>query len=160
MTPTLIAHRGNLKGPNPKLENKPLYITTALNKGYDVEIDVWYYDEKWWLGHDKPQYKTSLKWIEDRKSKLWVHCKNLGSLEQFVEKDTGIRINSPNYFWHQNDDYTLTSHGFIWTYPDKYLSKFNNSICVLPELGYNGDLNKCYGICTDYVCRYKKELIN
>lgn len=152
----LIAHRGNLKGPNPKLENKPSYITSALNKGYDVEIDVWYYDEKWWLGHDKPQYKISRKWIEDRKLNLWVHCKNLGALELFVETDTRVGVSSPNYFWHQNDDYTLTSHGFIWTYPNKKLSVSGNTICVLPELGYNGDLKKCYSICTDYVLKYEK----
>ena len=26
---------------------------------------------------------------------------------------------SLNYFWHQTDDFTLTSHGYIWTYPGK-----------------------------------------
>lgn len=157
---TLIAHRGNLKGPNPKLENKPSYIISALNKGYDVEIDAWYYDEKWWLGHDNPQYKISIKWIEDKKSNLWVHCKNLGALELFVKTDTRVGVNSPNYFWHQNDDYTLTSHGFIWTYPNKKLSVSDNTICVLPELGYYGDLKKCYGICTDYVLEYEKRILD
>jgi hypothetical protein len=151
---TLIAHRGNLKGPNPPKENKPSYIISALNKGYDVEIDVWYYDEKWWLGHDEPQYKISLEWIENRKSNLWVHCKNLGALELFVEKDTRIGVSSPNYFWHQDDDYTLTSHGFIWTFPDKKLSISRKTICVLPELGYSGNFNKCYGICTDFISNY------
>ena len=34
----LIAHRGNLKGPNPDKENKPDYLEFAINKGYDVEI--------------------------------------------------------------------------------------------------------------------------
>lgn len=155
---TLIAHRGNVKGPNPKLENKPSYINIALNKGYDVEIDVWYYDKKWWLGHDKPQYKISRKWIEDRKLNLWIHCKNLGALELFVKTDTKVGVSSPNYFWHQNDEYTLTSHGFIWTYPDKYLSKVGNAICVLPELGYRGYFRKCYGICTDYVLKYNLEI--
>ena len=24
-----------------------------------------------------------------------------------------------NCFWHQSDDYTLTSKGYIWTYPNK-----------------------------------------
>lgn len=154
--PILISHRGNLNGARPKLENKPSYITSVLNKGYDAEIDVWYYDHKWWLGHDNPQYKISFKWIEDRKYKLWVHCKNLGALEQFVEQDTRVGVSSPNYFWHQKDDYTLTSHGFIWTYPDKDLSEINKTICVLPELGYRGYFDKCYGICTDYVLKYEK----
>ena len=26
-----------------------------------------------------------------------------------------------NYFWHQNDKFTLTSKGYIWTFPgNKY----------------------------------------
>ena len=36
-----------------------------------------------------------------------------------------------NYFWHQNDDYTITSKGYIWAYPGKKLNK--NAIYVLPE---------------------------
>ena len=36
----LIAHRGNVSGPNPEMENNPLYIDRALEKGYDVEIDI------------------------------------------------------------------------------------------------------------------------
>ena len=38
----LISHRGNLKGINPQRENEPLYIVEALEKGFDVEIDVWW----------------------------------------------------------------------------------------------------------------------
>ena len=53
----LISHRGNLDGPNVKDENKPNYILYALSKGYDVEIDVRIYKDKFFLGHDEPQYK-------------------------------------------------------------------------------------------------------
>ena len=38
----LIAHRGNIDGPNPERENSPEYIEEALKAGYDVEVDVWY----------------------------------------------------------------------------------------------------------------------
>ena len=154
----IIAHRGNQFGPNQKLENKPSYITSALNKGYDVEIDVWYYDEKWWLGHDKPQYKISLKWIEERKHNLWIHCKNIESLDLFAKKDSIVGVSSLNYFWHQNDDYTLTSHGFIWTYPNKRLTE--RCIAVLPEnTQYKiQDFKKCCGICSDFIDNYQKQL--
>lgn len=150
----LIAHRGNLNGPNPELENKPSYIEKAINKGYDVEIDIWY-EDGWFLGHDKPQYKVTRKWLMNLSYSLWIHCKNLETLYQFVDKDNHVGVSSPNYFWHQNDDFTLTSHGFIWTYPKKPLSP--KSVCVLPELGYDGNLRKCYGICTDFVEKYKNE---
>ena len=53
----LIAHRGNTSGRKKELENKPEYITDTLQKGYDVEVDVWSIDKQFYLGHDKPQYK-------------------------------------------------------------------------------------------------------
>lgn len=152
----LIAHRGNLNGPNPKDENHPNYITFALDKGYDVEIDVWYMDSGWWLGHCKPTYKMSLDWFEDKKLKLWIHCKNSEALEWFVKNDTRVGVSSPNYFWHQNDDYTLTSHGFVWVYPNKKLT--NGCIAVMPEQAeYQPEelFNKCYAICTDKVYHYE-----
>jgi hypothetical protein len=37
----LIAHRGNLDGPNPSMENHPDYIDAAINAGFHVEVDLW-----------------------------------------------------------------------------------------------------------------------
>jgi hypothetical protein len=64
-----------------------------------------------------------------------------------------VNTSGYNYFWHQEDDYTLTSKNFIWTYPGKeYKSK---SVIVMPEWGnmsYDALRNvECYGICSDYV---------
>ena len=148
----LISHRGNLNGKNESLENNPNYIDNAISKGYDVEIDIWYKDGLLWLGHDEPKYKITIDFIKERISKLWIHCKNVEAIQYFMNhKDVGQYC---HYFWHQNDDYTLTSHGFIWTFPDKKLSISRNTICVLPELGYSGNFNKCYGICTDFISNY------
>ena len=55
----VIAHGGNLNGPNANEENRPSYINNAIKSGYDVEIDVWYVDNKWYLGHDDPRYHIS-----------------------------------------------------------------------------------------------------
>ena len=46
----IISHRGNLSGPDPKQENKPSQIINAIQKGYEVEIDVWFKDKKFYLG--------------------------------------------------------------------------------------------------------------
>jgi hypothetical protein len=54
-----ISHRGNLHGPDPKLENKPPHIIEALNIGFDVEVDVFFRNKKFYLGHDHPQYEVS-----------------------------------------------------------------------------------------------------
>ena len=50
----LISHRGNIKEPNPKMENSPSYIDIAISSGYDVEIDIRFIDGKFYLGHDDP----------------------------------------------------------------------------------------------------------
>ena len=140
----LISHRGNILGIQPGLENMPEYIESAIIKGYDVEIDVWY-KNGFYLGHDNPQYKVDIKFL--KKPEVWCHAKNIEALAKMLnEKDI-------HCFWHQEDDYTITSNGFIWTYPNKLL--YYNNICVLPELGYNGNINNCYAICSDYIEKYK-----
>ena len=50
-----ISHRGNLNGINPKQENKPSYIFNALERSFDVEVDVWFVKGKFYLGHDEPE---------------------------------------------------------------------------------------------------------
>ena len=142
----LISHRGNLNGPQPENENKPEYVEMAL-ENFNVEIDVFFYKKEFWLGHDKPEYKINkLNWLKN--NKLWVHAKNLEALNELLEYP------SIHSFWHQNDDVTLTSKGFIWTYPGKKL--FKNSICVLPEITKYKKIS-CKGICSDYIIKYKKK---
>ena len=89
------------------------------------------------------------KEIFELKDNCWIHCKNLDALT-FFNKFGEIY----NYFWHQNDKFTLTSKGYIWTYPGETLSF--KSICVMPELNMNHtELTnlknlKVQGICTDF----------
>ena len=144
----LISHRGNINGRFESYENEPNYIDLALSKGYDVEVDVWYVDGLIYLGHDEPQYVVNFRWIRDRFNKLWIHCKNVESINYF--KDCGYDI---NYFWHENDTITLTSLNHIWAYPGK--QPINNSIAVMPEIN-DDDLSKCFGICSDNVEQYTK----
>lgn len=141
-----IAHRGNTLGPDPENENSISKIDSALDSGYDAEIDIRVLDGKIFLGHDGPQEEIGLAWIEERSKSLWVHCKNLEAMELFSELDH-------NHFWHQEDDYALTSKGFIWTYPNKRLSK--KSIAVMPEL-WAGPKTECLGICSDFIARFRE----
>lgn len=148
----LIAHRGLFDGPNKEKENSPEQIELALSKGYDAEIDVWFQKDGWWLGHDGPQYKVDADFIG--KQGLWIHCKNLDALYEL--SSTPIRF---NYFWHQEDDFTLTSKNYIWTYPGK--SYTPKSVIVMPE--WKTELENfdslrvynCHGICSDYVGKLK-----
>jgi hypothetical protein len=143
----LISHRGNLTGPNPEKENSIPYIQEALNKGFDVEIDIWVIDDKIYLGHDKPQYLIEEIWLYLHKRHLWIHCKNINAIYYFTSK-----LKLFNYFWHENDTLTLTSKGYIWAYPGKQSIK--NSIAVMPEI-YHDDTSQCLGICSDYIQNYK-----
>jgi hypothetical protein len=138
----LISHRGNLDGPNPTQENHPDYLTKALQLGFDVELDVWYRAGEVHLGHDAPQYTTTLQFLKN--DKFWCHAKDLAALELMLE-------NNIHCFWHQDDDFTLTSKGYIWTYPKK--PACSKSVLVMPK---RKKIEKgCYGICTDYILDYK-----
>ena len=56
----LISHRGNINGKHEKFENFPSYIDTAIDQGYDVEIDLWKDSDGFYLGHDEPTYPVDL----------------------------------------------------------------------------------------------------
>jgi hypothetical protein len=138
-----ISHRGNLHGPNACLENTPKYIIEAIKHGFDVEIDVWLYKNKWYLGHDEPKVLTDLNFFKNFCDRLWIHCKNLQALSFFIENKS---LN--NYFWHDTDKYTITSRGYMWCYPD--VETTQQSIIV--AFGRERYENKiCLGICSDYI---------
>lgn len=143
----LISHRGNLNSKMDSCENEPTYIDLAISRGYDVEVDIWYKDNKLWLGHDKPDYDIEIEWLVIRSSKLWIHCKNIESLYYLKSSQKDL-----NYFWHQEDDVTITSKGYFWTYPGKKLTP--NSIAVLPEQSKFDNLDTSLGICSDFIERY------
>jgi len=136
----IISHRGNLNGPFPERENCPDYIEHALSKNYDVEIDVWHDGDDYFLGHDKPQYKISLVWLK-HSNRLWCHAKNIKALEK-MQSDMVY-----NFFWHEEDKFTLTSRGYIWCYPKNYSEL---GIIVDKDNSLDMGIRKYFGVCTDY----------
>ena len=143
----LISHRGNISGPNPEQENHPEYIVETLKQGYDVEIDVWFKDNKFMLGHDEPQYEFPFELIDQAYPKLWIHCKNIDALSKLNELDpNGSKV---NYFWHENDLGVLTSKSYIWS-----TNLINNGILVMPELFDKQPIETTIGICSDYIKNY------
>jgi hypothetical protein len=144
----LIAHRGNINGVNKIKENEPGYILEAIKLKYDCEIDVRLIDNILYLGHDLPSYQIDINFLLNNSTKLWIHCKNyeaLGYLIQYKEL---------NIFWHQTDEYTITSKGYLWCYPEQTPPKKSISIILMPELNNFNSLKdnmECYGICSDYI---------
>jgi hypothetical protein len=143
-----IAHRGNTSGPDKEKENHPDHILSAIDLGFDVEVDIWFWhncslsDGMFYLGHDRPQYPVDHLFIEKIKTHAWFHCKNLDALSHISKFD------DTNYFWHQNDDFTLTSKGYIWTFPGKGIS--DKSILLAKSID-NVDLKNCAGVCSDHI---------
>ena len=166
----LIAHRGNITCKNPERENTIEYIKEALTYGVDVEIDVWYVDGEWILGHDEPKDKINFDFLTQ--PRLWLHCKNIQAMINLYASDA-------NYFWHENDKYTITSKGHIWCFPNQpapsisvektvddlyandmsFFRKMTNrlTVGVLPEINKT-DIYQYNAICTDNIIKYETEL--
>jgi len=143
----IISHRGNINGPIPKKENRPSYIDSAIQLGYEVEIDLRVINNEFWLGHDEPQYKIELLWMRLRKEKLWFHCKDMESALMLASLDDDFK-----YFCHSSEPYVCTSHKYLWIHD---LTSGINDKCIIPLLSkddiMNYKNNKPYAICTDFV---------
>lgn len=141
----LISHRGNINGPTPDQENSVEYIQEAIAAGYNVEIDLWYKEGAYFLGHDAPQYQVDFKFLHQ--PKLWIHCKDYITLQHLVSLGSFT-----NFFYHTDEDYVLTSHHYIWAYPGQPGGSW--TIAVMPEW-HNESVEKFAGVCSDYVEKYK-----
>jgi hypothetical protein len=137
----IISHRGNVNGPSKELENNPLHILNLLKQKILVEIDVRVTSEgSIMLGHDEPQYIVNQDFL--LQAGLWCHAKNLAALEYLLD----IKANC---FWHETDDFTLTSSGLIWTYPDKAVTPSSIIVDISPD--WRSKNYNCYGVCVDYL---------
>ena len=56
-------------------------------------------------------------------------------------------------FWHQNDDCTLTTLGYVWTYPGQLI--LDKSIMISNTYINKSDIPVCSGICSDYINKIK-----
>ena len=144
----IISHRGCENGPNKKIENKPDQINKMLKEGFDVEVDV--FSDKLgnlYLGHDTLVHKVGIDFL--KRPGLWCHAKDAMALSIMIE-------NNIHCFWHQEDEFTITSQKYIWAYPGKHTSG-KNTIMLYPERYEEEDCYKYFGICTDYPYRFLKE---
>lgn len=135
-----ISHRGNIKGRIPSKENSLSYIDEAIQRGFMVEVDLRCVDGQLYFGHDTPDYYVSKDFLHDRSQHLWIHAKDHEALGYLVGT-------SLNYFWHDTDDYTMTSKGYLWAYPGKPAIG-NMCVCVVkdgqPPVG-------AFAICSDTI---------
>lgn len=131
MSYTLYAHRGNLFGPKPELENTPDYIDEAIKFGFKVEVDVWLNpDGNLYLGHDKPDTLVSFEYLFVRHDSLLIHAKNI---EAFIYLSSRTRL---NVFYHTDEHVVLSSNGNLIFHPEHYPDAVvpADSIFSMPEL--------------------------
>lgn len=141
----LISHRGNINGKNSLFENHPPHIQTLISSGIDVEVDVWVQKNGFYLGHDDPQYKIDTAFLIKNCNFLWCHAKSLSSLNAM------LNLNVLNCFWHDKDEFTLTSKGYIW-------QAHKRDICgksVIVDNSFNSFSRKYetspFAICSDFL---------
>ena len=151
-----ISHRGNLNGKDEKNENRPEIILHTISMGFDVEIDVWEKDRYLFLGHDSPDHKIDIKFLENLGDHAWIHAKNISAVE--ILSKTNLR-----WFWHENDAFTLTSKNEIWAYPEVFIE---NSVINQPKndsLFWKDNLyrnKKFLGICHDDIETIRRIITN
>jgi len=107
-TPEKIAHRGLIDGPKHEIENSITTITEWCRQGKASEIDIWWHQGRFWIGHDEPREPVGPEFLHSEY--LWIHAKNPEAFYQLQklsnERGWGLRI-----FYHTDEDYALTTTG-------------------------------------------------
>ena len=136
-----IAHRGNFRGVDKERENTIPYLLEAIENGYDVEADVWFEEGKYFLGHDGPEHPVNLSDLFIISDKAWFHAKNYQALINLMHLSLHV-------FFHDKDEYTLTSRGIVWAYSGKTVG--SDGVACMPEStpGFVVPEN-VYGVCSD-----------
>jgi hypothetical protein len=134
-----IAHRGNINGKNPEMENNPVYIKDTLEAGYDVEIDTWKIGDQLFLGHDKPIHRVGFEFLKGKHK--WVHCKNI---EAFM-----YLYNDVNCFFQSDEEIVLTSERYLWAHSK---CKVWNHLTVITQLDSRNWIppENAFAVCSDY----------
>ena len=147
----LISHRGNINGVEGK-ENHPDYIDRAIEKGYDVEIDVRQDNRTgYYLGHEQMKHHLEKSGLIGLKQNLSRPAQDFGSLEILL-------ILVLRVFYHDKELHTIIGNTqVIWSHNIEEASQ--NSIIPLLELDklqvWKDMIDEdVYGICSDYVGRW------
>ena len=150
----IIAHRGNLTGPEVERENSPSYIDAAIAAGFPVEVDLRSKDGELWLGHDNPQYPITQEWLFARRKDLWIHIKDYCSAVLMGQLKENYQ-----FFCHQSDDFTITSTGHVWVHD---LENEITKECIVPLLDRKSIIDftqkEFFAICTDYVYECEEKI--
>ena len=116
-----------------KNNNKLNLHKTDINN--EIEIKNFYKQELL-----KIKYEIKKEFLKDEK--LWCHAKNLSALESML-------YHGVHCFWHETDKFTITSKGYIWTFPEEEVTK--NSVIVHKGSSWKEKNYDCAAVCTDFI---------
>jgi len=160
----IIAHRGNLYGPDPETENTQNQAQKCLDMGFDVELDLWYIKKTGglMLGHDGPNMPTDVTWIWAKSPMLWMHWKETdGIMWAIYGLSVCLEPLFANHFMHEKEPFARTTSGAYWLYPGTPITDEMRSapaiVACLPELAPDWDLTHATHICTDYPVKYAEK---
>jgi hypothetical protein len=144
-TPEKIAHRGLINGPNHSIENSMTTVTEWCRQGRASEIDIWWHQGRFWIGHDEPREPVSPEFLCSEF--LWIHAKNPEGFYHLQklsnEKGLGLRI-----FYHTDEDFALTTTGETIILPG--LPDMEGWTYMMPEMA-NMIPTVSGKICSDYL---------
>ena len=145
----LIAHRGNLTGPDTTTENTWASIRKCDRLGIDVEIDFWVKENRLHIGHDEHRTEEiAMYQLRDLSVNVYAHCKNLDALQYMSSNRLGNVIP----FSHDSDDFIALSNGEIWAHP-RYLANIKVKTYVIAMVWGKPiakEFEGFYAVCTDY----------
>lgn len=147
--PMKIAHRGLVDGPNPALENRRGKIEgLVVEEGKVCEVDVWFLQGEYWLGHDGPMEHVDFSWLLKHKDRLLIHTKNVEAFSSF----TFLRSHGGydfHFFYHGTEDVVFTSRGIVIPYPG--IDVYPGWIHMMPESALPKNNYGPVAICSDFV---------
>ncbi len=157
----VIAHRGNVSGPEDGNENKEKYLKSAINQGFMIEVDLWAgLDLVPSLGHERQSaVRTTSEFLNSIAAMTFFHCKNLQAVYYL-----STYIHNPRWFIHHADESVAISNSEpsnikIWRHSS--VGPATDAVWAMPESKVGSchrDLVKAFretdkvagAVCTDY----------
>ena len=101
-----ISNGGSIRAPELVDRNSPKSVFDAIEAGFDVKIDVWFFADSdsdslppcdilsadgtsfqcghYFLGHERPTYEVDYVFLEMHSHRLWIQCRNEEALQHFT----------------------------------------------------------------------------
>ena len=123
----LISLRGNILGVDKKKENKPYQIQEVIRMGFHCWVDVWWYNEQFYLGTDEPYYPIKPSFLN--MFALWCNAMNFETLVKLRENKT------PHYFQWKGEPLLTNTEHIITDIPLDY--GLDDTLLLTDEFAYS-----------------------